>query len=63
MSVFLDNLISRCERCYRLQNRLTDTLLILQFVMSCIEGSPAARAGIHQGDELLEINGIYARIS
>ncbi|XP_052173722.1 carboxyl-terminal-processing peptidase 3, chloroplastic isoform X1 [Diospyros lotus] len=27
------------------------------FVMSCIEGSPAARAGIHQGDELLEING------
>ncbi|CAL0321321.1 unnamed protein product [Lupinus luteus] len=26
-------------------------------VFSCIEGSPAARAGIHQGDELVEING------
>ncbi|XP_057424387.1 carboxyl-terminal-processing peptidase 3, chloroplastic isoform X2 [Lotus japonicus] len=26
-------------------------------VLSCIEGSPAARAGIHQGDELVEING------
>lgn len=26
-------------------------------VMSCVEGSPAARAGIHEGDELLEING------
>ncbi|GFY98260.1 peptidase S41 family protein [Actinidia rufa] len=26
-------------------------------VMSCVEGSPAARAGIHQGDELVEING------
>ncbi|KAK9156996.1 hypothetical protein Scep_003570 [Stephania cephalantha] len=26
-------------------------------VMSCIEGSPADRAGIHEGDELLEING------
>ncbi|RYR73353.1 hypothetical protein Ahy_A02g007710 isoform A [Arachis hypogaea] len=29
-----------------------------QVVLSCIEGSPAARAGIHQGDELVEINGI-----
>lgn len=29
----------------------------LQVVLSCIEGSPAARAGIHQGDELVEING------
>lgn len=28
-----------------------------QVVLSCIEGSPAARAGIHQGDELVEING------
>lgn len=26
-------------------------------VMSCVEGSPAARAGIHEGDELVEING------
>ncbi|XP_027363339.1 carboxyl-terminal-processing peptidase 3, chloroplastic isoform X2 [Abrus precatorius] len=26
-------------------------------VLSCIDGSPAARAGIHQGDELVEING------
>ncbi|XP_042513021.1 carboxyl-terminal-processing peptidase 3, chloroplastic isoform X2 [Macadamia integrifolia] len=26
-------------------------------VMSCIEGSPAERAGIHEGDELIEIDG------
>ncbi|XP_073223812.1 carboxyl-terminal-processing peptidase 3, chloroplastic isoform X2 [Cicer arietinum] len=26
-------------------------------VLSCIEDGPAARAGIHQGDELVEING------
>ncbi|XP_023638564.1 carboxyl-terminal-processing peptidase 3, chloroplastic isoform X3 [Capsella rubella] len=26
-------------------------------VLSCIEGSPAYRAGIHQGEELIEING------
>ncbi|XP_020595917.1 carboxyl-terminal-processing peptidase 3, chloroplastic isoform X2 [Phalaenopsis equestris] len=26
-------------------------------VLSCIEGSPAARAGIHEGDEFLEIDG------
>lgn len=26
-------------------------------VMSCLEGSPADRAGIHEGDELMEING------
>ncbi|XVE75652.1 hypothetical protein DITRI_Ditri12bG0110300 [Diplodiscus trichospermus] len=26
-------------------------------VLSCVEGSPAARAGIHEGDELIEING------
>ncbi|XP_060206540.1 carboxyl-terminal-processing peptidase 3, chloroplastic [Lycium barbarum] len=26
-------------------------------VLSCVENSPAARAGIHDGDELLEING------
>ncbi|KAK7278879.1 hypothetical protein RJT34_23918 [Clitoria ternatea] len=26
-------------------------------VLSCIDGGPAARAGIHQGDELVEING------
>ena len=25
--------------------------------MSCIEGSPADRAGIHEGEELVEING------
>ncbi|XP_061987913.1 carboxyl-terminal-processing peptidase 3, chloroplastic-like isoform X2 [Rosa rugosa] len=24
--------------------------------MSCVDGSPAARAGIHEGDELVEIN-------
>ncbi|KAM5576985.1 hypothetical protein ABKV19_007699, partial [Rosa sericea] len=26
-------------------------------VMSCVGGNPAARAGIHEGDELVEING------
>ncbi|PIM99508.1 C-terminal processing peptidase [Handroanthus impetiginosus] len=26
-------------------------------VLACIENSPAARAGIHEGDELMEING------
>ncbi|KAK2983358.1 hypothetical protein RJ640_010735 [Escallonia rubra] len=26
-------------------------------VMSCVDGSPAARAGIHEGDELVEIDG------
>ncbi|KAK7817065.1 carboxyl-terminal-processing peptidase 3 [Quercus suber] len=26
-------------------------------VLSCVDGSPAARAGIHEGDELIEING------
>uniref|UniRef100_A0A5B7BFJ4 C-terminal processing peptidase n=1 Tax=Davidia involucrata TaxID=16924 RepID=A0A5B7BFJ4_DAVIN len=26
-------------------------------ILSCVEGSPAARAGIHEGDELIEING------
>ncbi|KAK1282906.1 hypothetical protein QJS10_CPB22g01399 [Acorus calamus] len=26
-------------------------------VMSCVDGSPAARAGIHEGDELIEIDG------
>ncbi|KAK1397529.1 hypothetical protein POM88_007392 [Heracleum sosnowskyi] len=25
-------------------------------VMSCVEGSPADRAGLHEGDELIEIN-------
>lgn len=29
-----------------------------QVVMSCLEGSPADRAGIHEGDELMEINGM-----
>lgn len=33
--------------------------MLFQVVMSCVEGSPAARAGIHEGDELVEINGIY----
>ncbi|KAG1327281.1 putative Carboxyl-terminal-processing peptidase 3, chloroplastic [Cocos nucifera] len=28
-----------------------------KFVLSCIEGSPADRAGIHEGDELIEIDG------
>uniref|UniRef100_A0A2N9GJA6 C-terminal processing peptidase n=1 Tax=Fagus sylvatica TaxID=28930 RepID=A0A2N9GJA6_FAGSY len=27
-------------------------------VLSCVDSSPAARAGIHEGDELIEINGI-----
>lgn len=31
--------------------------LTLQMVLSIIDGSPAARAGIHEGDELVEING------
>ncbi|XP_047335072.1 carboxyl-terminal-processing peptidase 3, chloroplastic-like [Impatiens glandulifera] len=26
-------------------------------VLSCVDGSPAMRAGLHQGDELVEING------
>ncbi|XP_041024178.1 carboxyl-terminal-processing peptidase 3, chloroplastic [Juglans microcarpa x Juglans regia] len=26
-------------------------------VLSCVDGSPAARAGIHEGEELIEING------
>ncbi|KAG5242702.1 carboxyl-terminal-processing peptidase [Salix suchowensis] len=26
-------------------------------VLSCVKGGPAARAGIHEGDELIEING------
>ena len=30
---------------------------LFQVVLSCVEGSPAARAGIHVGDELIEING------
>lgn len=29
----------------------------MQVVLSCVEGGPAARAGIHEGDELVEING------
>lgn len=29
----------------------------MQVVLSCVEGSPAARAGIQEGDELIEING------
>ncbi|KAK4767248.1 hypothetical protein SAY86_014998 [Trapa natans] len=31
--------------------------VILQVVMSCVDGSPAARAGIREGDELVEIDG------
>lgn len=31
---------------------------LFQVVLSCVEGSPAARAGIHVGDELVEINGM-----
>ncbi|CAI9268907.1 unnamed protein product [Lactuca saligna] len=28
-----------------------------KFLLSCVEGSPTTRAGIHVGDELIEING------
>ncbi|PRQ17795.1 putative PDZ domain-containing protein [Rosa chinensis] len=28
-----------------------------EVVMYCVDGSPAALAGIHEGDELVEING------
>jgi len=38
--------------------KIISFLLTLQVVLSCVEGSPAARAGIHEGDELIEINGI-----
>jgi hypothetical protein len=38
------------------------SLLTLQVVLSCVKGSPAARAGIHEGDELIEINGILLLI-
>ena len=31
----------------------------MQIVLSRIEGSPAARAGIQDGDQLVEINGNY----
>jgi C-terminal processing protease CtpA/Prc len=31
-------------------------------VMSCVEGSPADRAGIHEGEELVEINGTLVLI-
>ncbi|KAK6149181.1 hypothetical protein DH2020_016706 [Rehmannia glutinosa] len=31
--------------------------LFVNVVLSCLENSPAARAGIHEGDELMEING------
>lgn len=27
--------------------------------MDCIEGGPADRAGMHEGDELVEIDGIF----
>ncbi|KAJ0745988.1 putative processing peptidase [Helianthus annuus] len=32
-------------------------------VLSCVEGSPADRAGIHVGDELVEINGIIIAVT
>jgi len=32
---------------------------LFQLVMYCIQGGPADRAGIHEGDELVEIDGIY----
>ena len=38
--------------------KIISLLLTLQVVLSCLEGSPAERAGIHEGDELMEINGI-----
>lgn len=31
--------------------------MILQVVLSCVEGSPADRAGVREGDELVEIDG------
>jgi len=42
--------------------KLMFSLLTLQVVLSCVKGSPAARAGIHEGDELIEINGILLLI-
>lgn len=32
---------------------------MLQVVLSCVEGSPADRAGIHEGDEIIEIDGKF----
>jgi len=37
---------------------LPTTSMLLQVVVSCVEDSPAARAAIHEGDELVEINGV-----
>lgn len=31
--------------------------------MSCIKGSPADHAGIHEGEELVEINGTLVLIT
>lgn len=39
---------------------IMDLVLIgFQVVTSCVENGPAARAGIHEGDELIEINGMF----
>ncbi|KAG9134975.1 hypothetical protein Leryth_001264 [Lithospermum erythrorhizon] len=36
---------------------------LFQVVSSCVDNGPAARAGIHEGDELVEINGHFIILS
>lgn len=35
--------------------------MLPQVVLSCLDGSPADRAGIQEGDELIEIDGESTR--